>query len=66
MILGVHEEFDVAGGLDKDGDLEVCVGLSEDWLTKEDAVKLIEHLTKVFKLEEELKGGLEEELKGEG
>ncbi len=56
MILGVHEEFDISGELDKDGDLEVWIRTSGDWLTKDDAVKLIEHLTKVFKLKDEMEG----------
>ncbi|MCK4609488.1 MAG: hypothetical protein KAT71_08395 [Gammaproteobacteria bacterium] len=41
----------LARDIDSDGELEVSIFDSNDWLTKSMAVSVISHLAKVFKLE---------------
>ena len=54
MLLILDESIELDGWLDHDGDMPIMLidgGLViEKWLTREDAMALVTHLTKVFKI----------------
>ncbi len=50
ITLGRQNNLVVASHLDDDGDALMATGNKSDWISKEDAEKLIAHLQKVFEL----------------
>ena len=51
MKTGTREDMFLARDIDSDGELEVSIFDSNDWLTKSMAVSVIKHLATIFKLE---------------
>lgn len=58
MKTGRYKEFEIDSKLDKDGDVKLIINENDKftyhYINKKHAKEIIKHLTKVFKLEEEL------------
>ena len=52
MITGRSVDLTILDELDKDGEVRVSISSEIEWLNRDDATKIVDHLTKVFKLDE--------------